>query len=233
MMEIYASDQTLLHVGLERGNAEHESDLDGIIELLAAVGDLTRGWLKPLGVGFQLVYCDVNEYFTEVGYPPTPHHFLRQSDVPDELAVREAYSDSVVEQSSDVSAETMHQAIARGLTQPAREGIVTTLSELKWTAVQVLAPTLDPIELMVVGRPARSVTRLIDGQRWYFGPALLGTAGPPVRLRAVNDHFVTRIQLDVFWDLWIGHSEGRAMLEAGVRCVLDRPGWERLGSTSH
>lgn len=226
MIEIYASDQSLLRVGLERANAEHEGDRAGITELLAAIDALTQGWLQPLGVGFQLVYCDPSQYFEEIGRPPGPHQFLRSARVPDDVHVREAFANSVVEELPMVDAGSVSRAIARGLDQPAPLGAITTLSELKWTAVRALAPTTDPIALQVTDIPVSTISEIIDGQRWYYGPTS-GTAGPPVRLQAINDHFATRIQVTVFWDLWIGHAEGRSLLDEGVTRVLNRSGWER------
>jgi hypothetical protein len=226
MRAIYASDQALLQVGLERGNMEHEDDRAGIAELLTAVNVLTRGWLHPFGVGFQLVYGDPNEHLEEVGRPPIPHQFLREAEIPEDVLVREAFSDSVIEELPLIDADGVRRAIARGMEQPAPPGAVTTLSELKWTTVRALAPTIEPIALDVAGKTASTVHQLIDGARWYCGPTA-GVAGPPARLRAINDHFATSIQLEIYWDLWIGHTDGRALLEAGVGRVLARTGWER------
>jgi hypothetical protein len=226
MREIYASDQALLQVGLERGNTEHEGDRAGIEELLTAVDVLTWGWLRPFGAGFQLVYADPNEYFEEVGRPPAPHHLLREARLPDDLVVREAFSNSVIEELPLIDAAAVRRAIARGIEQPAPPGVVTSLSELKWTAVRALALTTEPIVLDVTGGTTSPLSQLVDGQRWYCGPTI-GAAGTPARLRAVNDHFATSIQLEILWDLWIGHSDGRALLEAGVSRVLARPGWKR------
>jgi len=226
MKAIYASDQALLQVGLERGNTEHEDDRTGIAELLAAVDALTRGWLHPFGVGFKLVHGDPNAHFEEVGRPPIPHHFLREAEIPEGVLVREAFSNSVIEELPLIDPDSVRLTIARGLEQPAPPGAVITLSELKWTAVRALAPTIEPIALDVAGKTASTVNQLVDGQRWYCGPTS-GVAGPPAHLRAVNDHFATRIQLEVYWDLWIGHTGGRALLDAGVGRVLARAGWER------
>jgi hypothetical protein len=223
---IYASDQALLQVGLERNNTEHEDDRAGIAELLTAVDELTRGWLHPFGVGFQLVYGDPNQHFEEVGHPPIPHYFLREAEIPEDVLVREAFGNSVTEELPLIDPDAVRRTIARGIEQPAPPGAVITLSELKWTAVRALAPTGEPIALDVAGKTASTVNQLVDEQRWYCGPTS-GVAGPPVRLRAVNDHFATRIQLEVYWDLWIGHTDGRAVLEAGVDRVLARAGWER------
>jgi hypothetical protein len=226
MIEVYASDQSLLRVSLERANAEHEDDRAGITELLAAIDVLTQGWLQPLGVGFQLVYCDPSQYFEEIGRPPAPHQFLRSARVPDGVHVREAFANSVVEEVPVIDVASVSRAIVRGLDQPAPPGAITTLSELKWTGVRALAPTTDPIALEVTGIPVSTASEIIGEQRWYYGPTS-GTAGPPARLQAINDHFATRLQLAVFWDLWIGDAAGRELLDLGVARVVARPGWGR------
>lgn len=226
MSEVYASDQSLFHVALERGNAEHEDDRAGIWELLAAVDALTHGWLHPLGVGFQVVHCDPEQYFEEVGRPAAPHHFLREVGVPGAVQVREAFANSVLSELPVISPRPVRDAVTQALDQPARGTAVTTMSELKWTAVRTLAPTVDSIHLQVGGRPTSTTSQIIDGQRWFFGPTD-APMGPPARVRAVNDHFLTRIQLDLFWDLWIGDPAGRMLVEAGVSRVLARAGWER------
>ena len=226
MIEVYASDQFLLDIELERSNAENEDDRAGTLELLSAVEAFTDGWLQPLGVGFQVVYCDPSQYFEEVGRPMSPHYFLRSTAVSDDVHVWEAFSNSVIEDLPRVDAPAIRRRVAQGLDQAAPAGAITTLSELSWTAVRALAPSTEPILLEVTGFPVATVSELLDGQCWYCGPTS-GLAGPPARLRAINDHFATRIQLSVFWDLWIGHAAGRALLEAGISRVLARAGWER------
>jgi hypothetical protein len=226
MIEVYASDQFLLHVTLERDNAKNEDDRAGTAELLTALEALTEGWLKPLGVGFQLVHCDPARYFEEVGQPAHPHHFLRSRAALGEVRVWEAFADSVVEDVPEVDHAVVRRSVLRALDQAAPPGAVTALAELQWTAVRALSPVAEPIALVVAGRPVSTVSKLIDGRVWYLGPTL-GTAGPPARIRAVNDHFATRIQLEVCWDLWIGHAAGRALLDAGISRVLARAGWAR------
>jgi hypothetical protein len=34
----------------------------------------------------------------------------------------------------------------------------------------------------------------------------------------------------IFWDLCIGHSDGRSLLEDGVSRALGRPGWRRVSA---
>lgn len=226
MIEVYASDQFLLHATLERDNAPSEDDRAGTAELLTAVEVLTDGWLKPLGVGFQLAHCDPARYFEELGHPAQPHHFLRLRSVPDDVRVWEAFADSMVEVVPELDEVVVRRSILRGLDQAAPPGAVTALAELRWTAVRALSPITEPVALEVAGRPVSTVSEIIDGRRWYLGPTS-GTAGPPARIRAVNDHFATRIQLEVFWDLWIRQPGGRALLDAGISRVLTRAGWVR------
>jgi len=226
MITVYASDQFLLDVAFERTNLDDESERAGIQGLLAAVDALTRGWLQPLGVGFQVVYCDPAQYFEEVGRPPFPHHFVRASNVSDDLLVWEAFSNSSVESLPIVDTAAIRHAIEPSLEQETPVGEDKTLSELRWTTVRARDPVGEPIQLEVTGDPVATVSEVIDGQRWYCGPTA-GRAGPPCRLRAVNDHFGTRIELSVFWDLWIGHASGRALLDAGIARVLAQPGWTR------
>jgi hypothetical protein len=226
MSEVYASDQYLFHVSLERSNGDDEDDRAGITELLSAIEALTAPWLRPLGIGIQFAHVDPAQYFEETGAPAQPHHFLRARKVPDGVRVWEAFSDSTVTEIHDIDRAAICDVVARGLDQPAPAGFMTTLTELRWTAVRALAPTIEPITLDVAGRAAPTVSQLIDGQLWYCGPTS-GVAGPPARLRAVNDHFATSIQLEILWDLWIGHPDGRALVETGVSRVLARAGWER------
>ncbi|MBA3392014.1 MAG: hypothetical protein H0T89_05185 [Deltaproteobacteria bacterium] len=224
--EVYASDQALLHVAFERANTDGEDDRAGIVELLAAIDALTAGWLAPLGVGFQIVHCDPAQYFEEAGRPAHPHHLLRVAPRTDEVVIAEAFSGSVVDTRQVIDGATVRDAIARALDQQAPAGRVTSLSELRWTAVRALAPFAEPVVLAVPATPVATVSELVDGVRWYLGPTT-GIAGPPARLRATNAHFTTSFTLDVFWDLWIGQPQGRALLDAGTARVLARAGWDR------
>lgn len=140
----------------------------------------------------------------------------------------EAFSDSVVEETPVVDMELVTRSIHRAIQQPAPVTMVTTLSELQWPAVRVRSPTSEEIRPEFATSRVGTVPEVVDGHTWYAGPTL-GAGGLPASLRAVNEHFSTKIQLDLFWDLWIGHPDGRALLEAGVRRVLARPGWQRLG----
>lgn len=47
MFEVYASDQSLLRVGLERANVDHEDDRAGITELLAAIAKVMPARSPP------------------------------------------------------------------------------------------------------------------------------------------------------------------------------------------
>lgn len=102
---------------------------------------------------------------------------------------------------------------------------MTSLSEMWWTSVRARSPLEDVIELCVP-EPASTVTEIIDGARWYFGPTAFSVAGPPAWLRASNSHFSTKISLEVYWDLWREYPPGRAFVDAAVARVLGRSRWE-------
>ena len=220
-----ASDHCLLSILLERGNEETEDDRAGIVELLAAAEALTAGWLVPLGVGLQFVHCDPANYFEEVGAPAHPHQFLRTATVPAEVRLEQAFSNSEVDTVPTVDAAVIRGAVVRGLEQPARPGLVTSLSEVWWTSVRARSPIDDVIEL-ATPEPSSTVTEVIGSARWCFGPTAFGVARPPVWLRASNSHFTTKLLLEVYWDLWREYPPGRALVDAGIARVLARGSWE-------
>src|SRR5882757_2212764 len=118
MLEVYASDQYLLYVGLERVNAEAEDERAGIAELLVAVGELTAPWLRPLGVSFQFAHCDPSQYFEENGRPTSPHYFLRTHAVPEGVCAEQAFIDSVTAEVDEITKESVRDLVTRGLAQP-------------------------------------------------------------------------------------------------------------------
>jgi hypothetical protein len=220
-----ASDHCLLSILLERSNDDTEDDRAGITELLTAMEALTAGWLVPLGVSFLLADCDPENYFEEVGKPACPHHFLRVDSAPADVRVDQAFADPAIDTVPEINAAVLRGAVARGLEQLAPTGLVTSLSELWWTSVRARSPIDDTIEL-IMPWPSSTVTEVIDGARWCFGPTAFAVAGPPARLRASNSHFATKLLLEVFWDLWREYPPGRTLVDAGVARVLARGGWE-------
>ena len=220
-----ASDHCLLSILLERSNDETEGDRAGIDELLVAMEALTAGWLVPLGVSFLLIGCDPGNDFEEVGKPTRPHHFLRVNSAPADVRVNQAFADPVIHTFPEIDAAVLRDAVTRGLEQPVPAGLVTSLSELWWTSVRARSPIDDTIEL-IMPWPASTVSEVINGARWCFGPTALAVAGPPATLRASNSHFATQLLLEVYWDLWREYPPGRALIDAGIARVLARPGWE-------
>jgi hypothetical protein len=220
-----ASDHCLLSILLERSNEEGEGDRAGITELLAAMEALTMGWIVPLGVSILFEQCDPSNYFEEHGKPVHPHTFVRVNSAPPDVRVDQAFGDPVIEVVPQIDAAVLGGAVTRGLDQPGPAGLVTSLSELWWTSVRVRSPIDDVVELCMPW-PASTVSEVIDGARWCFGPAALAVAGPPARLRASNSHFATELLLEVYWDLWREYPAGRALVDAGVERVLARGGWE-------
>jgi hypothetical protein len=223
--QFYASDQCLLSIVLERGNEEGEDDRAGVVELLHAVDVLSSGWLMPLGVSCMFGYCDPSKYFEDAGSPAQPHLFVRVDPTPAEVTVKPAFTDSVVTRVGTIDESVIRRMVERGLEQTAPVGLVTSLSELWWTAVRARSPIDDVIEL-AAPLPSSTVSEVIDGARWCLGPTSFGVAGPPAWLRASNSHFATEITLEVYWDLWIGNSAGRAFIDEGIARVLARGSWQ-------
>lgn len=220
-----ASDHPLLSILLERSNEEGDDDRAGIIELLAAMETLTAGWIVPHGVSILFEQCDPANYFQEHGKPAHQHLFLRVRNVPPDVRVEPAFADPMVEVVPEIDAAVLRAAVTRGLDQPAPAGLMTSLSELWLTSVRVRSPIEDAIELSMPWT-ASTVSEVIDGARWCYGPTALAVAGPPARLRASNSHFATELLLEVFWDLWRECPPGRTMIDAGIERVLARGGWE-------
>lgn len=227
--QVYASDQPLLTIVLTRGNDEAEDDRAGIAELLAAAESLSKGWLVPLGVSSLFAHCDPANYFEEVGPAAQANPYVRVDRLPVGVWAKPAFSHSVVELVTSIDEAVIRSAVTRRLDQPAPHGLVTSLSMLWWTSVRARSPNEEIVELIVPVPVVSTVSEMLDGARWFFGPTS-GIAGPPARLRATNSHFTTTLVLEVYWDLWIGYPAGRALVDAGVARVLSRPGWERTAS---
>ena len=220
-----ASDHCLLSILLERSNEDSEDDRAGITELLAAMDELTSGWLVPLGVSYLVVNCDPANYFEEAEPPARPHHFLRAEAVPSGVRANPAFPDPLLETIPEINPAVLREAVTRGLDQRPPPGLVTSISELWWTSVRARAPVEEAVEL-VMPWPASTVSEILEGVRWCFGPTALAAVGPPARLRATNSHFGTELLLEVFWDVWRDFPPGRALVDAGVARVLARPGWQ-------
>jgi hypothetical protein len=224
-MQFKASEHCLLSILFERANEETEGDRAGIDELLAAVEALTSGWLVPLSVGFQFVHCDPANEFEEVGAPARGHQLLRVARVPPEIRVGLAFSDSGVSTLPTIDAAVIRGAVAKELEQPAPAGLEASLSEIWWTSVRARSPIDDDIVLLTPW-PSFPVMEVIEGARWFLGPIALGGVGPPAWLRASNSHLATKLLFHVYWDLWLEHPPGRALVDGGIARVLARRGWE-------
>ena len=222
--QFYASDACLLGIALERGDEETVDDRAGIDEMLAAIEALTAGWLVPLGVSLQFDYCDPANYFEGKGAPAQPYQFLCTDDLPPDLRVKSIFPSPMTHVVPVIDAAAIRDGVAQGLAQPAPAGLITSLSELSCEGVRVRSPLSDAIELNAPD-PTSTVSRVIDAERWCFGPTNYGQAGPPATLRARNDHFTTEISLEIFWDLWVGFPAGRVLVDAGIERVLARGGW--------
>jgi hypothetical protein len=135
------------------------------------------------------------------------------------------YFASEIETVVQIDAAVIRSKVLRGLEQPAPPGLVTSLSEMRWTTLRARSPIDDTIELLTP-RPISAITEVIAGSRWCFGPKAGTDLDYPAWLRCSNSHVTTALSLDVRWDLWVDYPPGRAMIDAGIARVLDRPGWE-------
>lgn len=225
---IYASDQSLLHLAVEQEIADADSadsELQIVRELVQALDVFAGSWVAPLSLGFQVVYRDPSNYFEEAGRPAQPNYMLRQEVVPADVSIGPAFSGSHTERVTTIDAASVENALLRALNQSAPPSRIVSFSQLEWTAVRALSPDLEPSMLDVGGHPSTPISEKKDGKLWYFGPS--GIAGPPLRVRATSTHYAMTISVDVFWELWITHARGRALLDAALDRVLARPGWQR------
>lgn len=225
VMQFEVSDHCLLSILLERGNGETEDDRAGLLEMLAAADELTSGWLVPLGVGLQFVHCDPANYFEESGGRADAHHFVRVATVPQDVEVEPPFSKSKCEIVPRIDASTIRNEVVQGLDEPAPPGLANSLSMLWWTAVRARSPIDNAFELLAP-EPVAPIAEVIDSARWCFGPKSGSIIGRPAWLRCLNSHFTTEMILEVHWNLWVDYPPGRAMIDAGIARVLDRPGWE-------
>ncbi len=228
MTAIYASDQPLLEISLEREVPDPDStaaERDAALELLDAIEAFAASWLAPLALGFQVIYRDPESFFDEVGRPERPHHFLRERDMPPDLRVDPPFSESRTEIVEHLDRAVTERALLHALAQAAPPRRIVSMSELTWTAVRALSPAREPAQLDVGGHPSTPAQLRVNDALWYLGPS--GIAGPPIKIRATNAHYTTTIVVDVYWDLWIDNAAGRALLDAACDRVARRVGWQR------
>jgi hypothetical protein len=222
--EVYASDQVLQMIELSREESEGEDDHQATLELLAAVADLCHGWLQPLGIGMLLECCDTENFYQSSStlHPAQPAWFLRQSELDPRLQLSTGYNEAIEHRAPAIDAATLARWVETALDQtcPAEHHLVA-FGELTITAVAVAIPDGVEIALHYPGGPLLPAIYRDGETERALGPTN-GPVGPPARLRAVNDHGVTRIELGLYWDLWIEHPQGRALVEAGVTRVLQR-----------
>lgn len=223
-MRVYASDHALLELALERLIEDDESDRDATFELLAAIDDLTRHWLVPLGVGARIECFDFAAF--EGRRAPAPHHFLRAASLHPELYVDIGYTAARETIVPALDPTTRRNWVEAALEQTCEAGREVALSEVVWTIVRARVPARP--EVYYPGGEVASIIEEHDGALWALGRRTPSPVGPPARVRAVNTHGGLELRLDVYWDAWTVHPEGRALVERGVERVLARGrGWTR------
>jgi hypothetical protein len=222
--QIYGSDHGLATTLLYRVAADDDDDRTATRELLAAVDDLARDWLVPLGIGLSVDCCDPSN-FDEASAtlrPPQPHWFLRVPDLPAGVDVRTAYRDPVIETAPQLDAVTIERWIERAVEQRCpSEGHFTAFGEMTWTMLRARMPHVGVAELTDGHRLLPSVFGSIGGELWAYGPAG-GNLPYPAWLRAENSHGLTEIHLELYWDVHATRPAGRALVDAGVARVLAR-----------
>lgn len=229
MSPIYASDQSLGHFVLEREVSDPDKDgseREAATALVAAVDAFTTGWVKPLALGFQVVYRDSANFFDEVGRPARPHYFMRRDAVPADVLANAPFSESQIESVATLDPAGTLRALLSALNQKPALGQITSLSHIVWTAVQVRSPSCEPALLDVGGHPSSPVYAMTDGELWYSGPS--GIAGPPLKLHAEHTHYTTTLQVELYWDLWLT-GPGRVLLDSALSRVAACDGWQRSG----
>ena len=120
----------------------------------------------------------------------------------------------------------MIEVVREALKQPPPgDHLEVTLAELMIQATAVVVPLGVEVALRYSRGPIKPLL-VTDGQKTLaLGPDY-GPIGPPARVRASNEHGITRLSLFLFWDLWFLHPAGRAQLRAAIERVLSRGrGW--------
>jgi hypothetical protein len=228
-VETYASDQPLWSLTLTREDGDDEDDRAATDELLDAVDDLTRGWLVPLAVGFLVECCDPASFFEAAAPPAARSWFVRADAIASELRAAPAYADAktVAVGAADVQSGVVRHWIEEARAQPcSASDLVVSLAELTWSVVRARLPVSGEVVVRDAAGADTSSIVVVHDDAWALGPVHGARTAGPVRLRAVNEHGSARIQLAVFWDVWIQHAAGRAIVEDGIARVLARArGW--------
>ncbi|MEJ7602667.1 MAG: hypothetical protein WKG01_32560 [Kofleriaceae bacterium] len=222
MTSFQASDHTLHSVQLIRDEAEDEDHVAATRELLAAITDLTAGWLEPLGVGIRVECRDPEDFMQASGAPSDPHLFLRVADWPAAAVENVGFTDARVREVPALEPSRIADAVAELTLRPCGPGLVTVFDQLLWTAVRARLPVADAVALdgntpLVLSLEQR------DGATWAIGPTT-GPHGAPVRLRAINAEGKAEITLAIQWSIW---ADLPAIVDEGVARVLARGrGWQ-------
>lgn len=141
------------------------------------------------------------------------------------LFVSPEYEHSKELEVEGIGAAELRELVEQALAQPPPVAhLEVALAALSVNAVAVALPDGVELALRHPGGPLSPVVAQ-DGTRLrVLGPDY-GPGAPPVRLRASNQHGLTRLTLELCWDLWIEQPIGRAQVRAAIERVLARAGW--------
>jgi hypothetical protein len=226
-IECYASDQALQTFILGREEAEEENDRAASLELIASVSALCGGWIDPQAVSLIVESCDPASFYSvDWDSPPTQAAwFLRLRELDARLFISPEYEHSRELQVDGITAAELRAFVDEALAQPPpTETLEVALSALSVNAVAVALPEGVELALRYPGGPLSPVVTQ-DGPRLrVLGPDY-GPIAAPLRLRASNQHGLTRLTLELCWDFWIEQPSGRAQVRAALERVLVRGGW--------
>ena len=222
MTTFQASDHTLRSVQLVREEPEDEDHVAATRELLAAISDLTHGWLEPLGVAIRVECRDPADFMQAAGAPDDPHVFLRVASWPAAVVENVGFTGARVRDVPALDPPAIADAVAELASHACGEGLVTVFDQLVWTAVRARLPVPEAVALD--GKtPLDLELEQRDGAAWALGPTR-GPHGAPARLRASNEEGQATILLSVQWGIWVDLP---AIVDEGIARVLARGrGWQ-------
>jgi len=223
-VESYASDEPLLWFALSREGGEDEGERAAALELVAATSAFFGDWISPLAASVRVESCDpANYYFEDSDHPPAcPHWFLRRRELDERLFISEAWVDSQERRVDVIGAAELLALVEEALAQPPPvEHLEVALAEVLVRATEVALPDGIELSLRYAGGAIKPIL-VRNGERWLAQGPDYGPVGRPAGLRASNDHGVTRMVVELYWDFWREHPEGRAQVRAAIERVLGR-----------
>lgn len=224
VLEVRASDQPLASLQLTREERDDEDDRGAVSELVAATEAFAQGWIEPLAAGLLVECLEPARYDQRVGDPARRSWFTRARSLDARLWLSPGYSDAIEYPNARDDRAELAGMVQAAYDAPCARG-VASFAEITWTVVRVRLP-VDEVDLRFGGRPVSTLLERADATTWALGPLASSPIGPPLGVRLVNQHGATRLELDIYWDLWLAGGAGRTSLERAIdRVVARNRGW--------